>query len=78
MDSIAAEYGVCKGTVCLSIQWVEDTLVKDGSFALRGKKVLKRKSGSVRHIVVDVTESPINRPKRGQKEYYSGKKSVIR
>ncbi|MDR0760552.1 MAG: hypothetical protein LBF74_10665 [Treponema sp.] len=22
MDSIAAEYGVCKGTVCLSIQWV--------------------------------------------------------
>jgi hypothetical protein len=24
MDSIAAEYGVCKGTVCLAIQWVED------------------------------------------------------
>jgi hypothetical protein len=24
MDSIAADYGVCKGTVCLSIQWVED------------------------------------------------------
>ncbi|MDR1904853.1 MAG: transposase family protein [Treponema sp.] len=44
MDSIAAEYGVCKGTVCLSIQWVEDTLVKDGTFALPGKKALKRKS----------------------------------
>jgi hypothetical protein len=43
MDSIAAEYGVCKGTVCLSIQWVEGTLVKDGSFALPGKKKLKRK-----------------------------------
>ncbi|MHB9293019.1 hypothetical protein Holit_02136 [Hollandina sp. SP2] len=38
MDSIAADYGVCKGTVCLSIQWVEDTLVKDGTFALPGKK----------------------------------------
>jgi hypothetical protein len=37
MDSIAAEYGVCKG-VCLSIQWVEDTLVKDGTCALPGKK----------------------------------------
>jgi hypothetical protein len=24
MDRIAAEYNVCKGTVCLSIQWVED------------------------------------------------------
>ena len=26
MDSIAAEYKVCKGTICLSIQWVEDTI----------------------------------------------------
>ncbi|MDR0786074.1 MAG: transposase family protein [Treponema sp.] len=78
MDSIAAEYGVCKGTVCLAIQWVEDTLVKDGSFALPGKKVLKRKSDSIQYIVVDVTESPINRPKEGQKAYYSGKKSAIR
>ncbi|MDR2741720.1 MAG: transposase family protein [Treponema sp.] len=41
MDSIVAEYGVCKGTVCLAIQWVEDTLVKDGTFALPGKRVLK-------------------------------------
>jgi hypothetical protein len=78
MDSIAAEYGVCKGTVCLAIQWVEDTLVKDGTFALPGKKVLKRKSESIQYIVVDVTESPINRPKEGQKAYYSGKKSGIR
>jgi hypothetical protein len=78
MDSIAVEYGVCKGTVCLSIQWVEDTLVKDGAFALPGKKVLKRKSASVQHVVVDVTESPINRPKKNQKEYYSGKKNGTR
>jgi len=78
MDSIAAEYGVCKGTICLSIQWVEDTLTKDGMFALPGKKVLKRKSASIEYIVVDVTESPINRPKNNQKEYYSGKKNDIR
>jgi hypothetical protein len=78
MDSIAAEYGVCKGTVCLAIQWVEDTLVTDGTCALPGKKVLKRKSESIQYIVVDVTESPINRPKEGQKAYYSGKKSAIR
>jgi hypothetical protein len=77
MDSIAAEYGVCKGTVCLAIQWVEDTLVNDGTFALPGKRVLKRKSESIQYIVVDVTESPINRPKEGQKAYYSGKKSAI-
>jgi hypothetical protein len=71
MDSIAAEYGVCKGTVCLAIQWVENTLVKDGTFALPGKRVLKRKSAAIEYIVVDVTESPINRPKKNQKDYYS-------
>ena len=77
MDSIATEYKVCKGTVCLSIQWVEDTLMKDGTFALPGKRVLKRKSNAIKYIVVDVTESPINRPKKNQKEYYSGKKNAI-
>jgi hypothetical protein len=74
MYRIAAEYGVCKGTVCLAIQWVEDTLVKDGTCALPGKKALKRTSESIQYIVVDVTESPINRPKEGQKAYYSEKK----
>ena len=78
MDSIAAEYHVCKGTVCLSVQWVEDTLAADGTFALPGKKKLKRKSASMQYVVVDVTESPINRPKKGQKAYYSGKKSATR
>jgi hypothetical protein len=78
MDSIASEYKVCKGTICLSIQWVENTLVKDGTFALPGKRKLRRKSDAIEHIVVDVTESPINRPKNSQKEYYSGKKNVIR
>jgi transposase-like protein len=76
MDRIAAEYGVCKGTVCLSIQWVEDTLAGEGTFALPGKKKLKRKSTSIQYVVVDVTESPINRPQKNQKEYYSGKKTA--
>jgi hypothetical protein len=75
MDSIAAEYRVCKGTVCLSIQWVEDTLVKDGAFALPGKKNLKRKSPPIEYVV-DVTESPINCPEKDQKAYYSGKKTA--
>ena len=75
MDSIASEYKVCKGTVCLSVQWVEDTLVKDCAFSLPEKRALKKKSDTIEYIVVDVTESPINRPKNNQKEYYSGKKT---
>jgi hypothetical protein len=77
MESIGADYGVSKSTVCESIQWVENTLAKDKTFKLPGKKVLKETSGTIEYIIVDVTESPIQRPKKGQKEYYSGKKSVI-
>ena len=77
MESIGADYGVRKSTVCESIQWVEDTLAKDKTFKLPGKRALKESSDTIEYIVIDVTESPIQRPKKGQKEYYSGKKNAI-
>lgn len=78
MESIGADYGVRKSTVCASIQWVENTLAKDKTFRLPGKKVLKETSDTIQYMIVDVTESPIQRPKKGQKEYYSGKKNATR
>jgi hypothetical protein len=80
MDSIAAEYGVCRGTVCLAIQWVEDVLAAESAFALPGKKKLKRKSASIQYVVVDVTESPINRPQKSiiqEKKRHTLKTQVI-
>jgi predicted DNA-binding protein YlxM (UPF0122 family) len=77
MESIGADYSVSKSTICESIQWVESTLAKNKTFKLPGKKVLKETSDTIEYIVVDVTESPIQRPKKGQKEYYSGKKNAI-
>jgi hypothetical protein len=76
MESIGADYGVSKSTICESIQWVENTLAKDKIFKLPDKKVLKEAS-DIEYILVDATESPIQRPEKGQKEYYSGKKNVI-
>jgi hypothetical protein len=61
-----------------TIQWVENTLVKDKTFKLPGKKALEKAENAIEYIAVDVTESPIQRPEKGQKEYYSGEKSVIR
>jgi len=77
MESIGVDYGVSKSTVCESIQWVENTLTEDKTFKLPGKKILKKASNTIEYIIVDVTESPIQRPKNGQKEYYSGKKNAI-
>jgi hypothetical protein len=42
----------------------EDTLIQDGTFSLPGKKVLKLATSEPSYIVVDVTESPIERPKK--------------
>jgi hypothetical protein len=39
--------------------------------------VLKRKTPSIEYIVVDVTESPINRPKETKKSGIQARKSVI-
>jgi len=77
MESIGADYGVRKSTICESIQWVENTLIKDKTFKLPDKKILKKNPDTIEYIIVDVTESPIQRPKYGQKEYYSGKKNAI-
>jgi predicted DNA-binding protein YlxM (UPF0122 family) len=78
MDSIAADCGVSKSTVCQSIQWVEDTLSQDKTFSLPGKRKLKRKSAAIEYIVIDVTESPINRPKKTKKSTIRAKRSAMR
>jgi hypothetical protein len=77
MESIGHDYAVSKSTVCESIQWVEDTLAKDKTFKLPSKKVLKEADDTIQYIVVDVTESPIQRPKKTKKSTIQGKRSVI-
>ena len=77
MEHIGGDYGVSKSTVCESIQWVENTLKKDGTFKLPGKKVLKKASAAIEYIIVDVTESPVQRPKKSKKATIRGKRSAI-
>ncbi|YAG09508.1 hypothetical protein NSTC731_05876 [Nostoc sp. DSM 114167] len=42
-------------------------------FRLEGKKFLLILSQTPKTFVMDITESPIERPKYGQKSFYSGK-----
>jgi hypothetical protein len=77
-DCIAASYGISKSTVYETICRVENLLLKSGIFSLPGKKTLKDPNSEYDVVVVDTTEIPIERPKKNQKEYYSGKKNDIR
>ena len=77
-DCIGASYGLSKSSVCETIKWVENVLIKCGLFRLEGKKALLDPETEVEIILVDTTETPIDRPKKGQKHYYSGKKNDTR
>ena len=74
-DCIAASYGISKSTVYETICWVESVLIRSGLFALDGKKALLNPDMEIEIVVVDTTEIPIERPKKGQRKYYSGKKN---
>lgn len=60
---LAYEFEVGEATVHDIIVWVEDTLIKDEKFKLPGKKALLEDDG-IEVILVDVTECPIERPKK--------------
>ena len=74
---IAWDYGVSKSAIGNAVIWVEDTLIKSGLFALPSKRFMQKADSDVEVILIDVTEQPIERPKRGRKNGILGRKSVI-
>ena len=76
-ECIGASYGLNVSNVSRTIIWVENVLIKCGLFRLDGKKALLDPNTEIEVILVDSTETPIERPKKGQKQYYSGKKNDI-
>jgi hypothetical protein len=72
---IAASYGIDESNMYRTIKWVEDTLVKDGTFSLPGRKALLKSDVEYEVILVDATETPIERPKRGSESITPGRKS---
>jgi DDE superfamily endonuclease/Helix-turn-helix of DDE superfamily endonuclease len=72
---IGETWGVSEATVRRIVNHVETTLIRSSRFRLPGKKWLLR-GHEVPAIVVDVTETPIERPKHSQKQFYSGKKKT--
>lgn len=61
---IGKSYGISESAAYNTIRWVEDTLVRHPDFSLPGRKALKQSEKSYEVILVDVTETPIERPKK--------------
>ncbi len=63
---IAASYGIEESNIYRGIKWVEDTLIQDGTFSLPGRKAPLKSDMEYEVILVDATESPIERPKKAK------------
>ena len=72
---IAVTFGISKSAVQRIVIWIEDTLIKSGKFNLPGKKALRNRDPEFEIVVIDATETPINRPKKTKKAIILVKRS---
>ena len=73
---IAANYGVHESTANRIITRVEDLLIGSGRFSLPKRREVIETEWTV--VLVDVTETPIERPKKSGVTTTAAKNSVIR
>jgi Helix-turn-helix of DDE superfamily endonuclease len=61
---LGQSYGLSESACYRNCRWIEDVLIRDKAFSLPGKKVLLKDDTSIEMILVDATETPIERPKK--------------
>jgi hypothetical protein len=72
---VAASYGMSESQIFRTIRWVEDSLIKDGTFSLPGRKALLKSDMEYEVVLIDATESPVERPKKSKKDTTRVKRS---
>lgn len=75
---IATSYGLSESNTYNCIRWIEDVLVKSKEFSLPGKKALYKSDVEYEVILIDATESPIERPKKNNAGTTQAKRSDTR
>jgi hypothetical protein len=74
---IGASYGLSETRTFENICWVENVLIKSKMFSLPGKKALLKTENEFEVILIDATESPIERPKKNSANSIPVKRSDI-
>jgi hypothetical protein len=75
---VSQSYGVSESSAYKTIRWIEDTLIKEPDFALPGRKALVKSDMEYETILIDCSESPIERPKRGKSVSTQGRRKDTR
>ena len=61
---IGASYGLSESNSYSNIKNVENVLIKSKEFSLPGKKALLKSDNEFEVVLIDATETPIQRPKK--------------
>ena len=67
MSNIAFDYDVSKSRISDAVKWVENTLIKDGTFSLPSKRELVKSDTEIVIAIVDATEQETERPQKNRK-----------
>ena len=74
---VSQSYGVSESTAYDTIKWIEETLIKHSDFALSGRKALLKSNMAYDVILIDATETPIERPKKSKSTITQGRRKDI-
>jgi hypothetical protein len=72
---ISASYGLSESNTFSTIKWVENTLIKCGEFKLPGKKELLKTENTFQVVLIDATETPVERPKKNNANFIPEKRN---
>jgi hypothetical protein len=71
------DYGISEGQGSKIVRDVESVLIKSGKFSLPSKRVLYEADNEIEFIIIDATESPIQRPKKSKSDTIQEKRKNI-
>jgi hypothetical protein len=74
---IAVGFELSESQIFRIVKWVENVLIKDGTFSLPGKKVLLDENADYDVVLLDAAESPVERPKKDKSIGTPEKRNVI-
>jgi len=74
---IGQSYGISESSAYKAVRWIEDILIKHPDFALPGKKALVKSDMNYELVLIDATESPIERPKKSRNTIIQEKRKNI-
>lgn len=71
---VSQSYGISESSTYKTVKWIEDTLIKHPDFALPGRKALLKSDMEYDVILIDATETPIERPKKSRNAFIQGRR----